>query len=52
VVIKLYHYPPPGSLSLAMKLSMVKLSQKGILPLPRLDGSPQTLEGTDAQRWA
>jgi hypothetical protein len=29
-----------------MNLSMFKPLQKGILPFRRLDGSPQTLEGT------
>jgi len=38
--------------SLTMNPSISTPSQKEPLPLHRLDGSPQTLEGTDAQRWA
>src|ERR1700686_4918560 len=32
--------------SLTMNLSIFRPLQKRILPFPRLDGSPQTLEGT------
>ena len=35
---------------LTMNPSISTPSQKEILPLPRLDGAPQTLEGTDAKR--
>src|ERR1700722_2778434 len=34
-----------------MNPSISTPSQNEILPLLRLDGTPQTLEGTDAQRW-
>ena len=38
--------------SLTMNPSISTPSQKEPLPLHRLDGSSQTLEGTDAKRWA